>query len=87
MLASSGTSDERIALSVSAFKGYMQRVEGVLFGNCHPLVDIPRLFDLYRSGLLKLDELITARYRLDEINVGYGDLLDGNILRGVITYA
>jgi alcohol dehydrogenase (nicotinoprotein) len=35
----------------------------------------------------KLDELITRRYRLDEINQGYQDLDDGKIIRGVILHA
>ncbi|MGH3302475.1 MAG: hypothetical protein ACRDOK_12475 [Streptosporangiaceae bacterium] len=38
---------------------------------CNPLYDIPWLHGPYRAGVLKLDELITRRYRLDEINEGY----------------
>jgi Zn-dependent alcohol dehydrogenase len=45
------------------------------------------LLRLYRAGQLKLDELITRRYRLDEINQGYQDLDDGKIIRGVILHA
>jgi S-(hydroxymethyl)glutathione dehydrogenase/alcohol dehydrogenase len=41
---------------------------------------------LYRSGDLKIDELITRRYRLDEVNQGYRDLLDGKNIRGVIVH-
>jgi Zn-dependent alcohol dehydrogenase len=39
---------------------------------------------LYESGQLKLAELITRRYSLDEVNNGYDDLRNGEILRGVI---
>jgi S-(hydroxymethyl)glutathione dehydrogenase/alcohol dehydrogenase len=46
----------------------------------------PRLLRLYQSGQLKLDELITRRYRLDEVNQGYQDLDDGKIIRGVIVH-
>ena len=49
--------------------------------------DIPRLLRLYQGGQLKLDELITRRYQLDEINQGYQDLADGKIIRGVINHA
>ena len=35
------------------------------------------MLDLYRAGRLKLDELITTRYRLDDVNQGYQDLLEG----------
>src|SRR6202044_1786138 len=64
--------------------GYQRRIQGALYGACNPLVDVPRLLGLYRSGDLKLDELITRRYRLDEVNQGYQDMLDGKNIRGVI---
>ena len=41
---------------------------------------------LYRSGQLKLDELVTRTYPLDEINQGYQDMRDGKNIRGVIIY-
>jgi S-(hydroxymethyl)glutathione dehydrogenase/alcohol dehydrogenase len=44
------------------------------------------MVELYQSGDLKLDELITNTYTLDEINQGYQDLLDGKNVRGVIVY-
>ena len=52
-----------------------------------PDCDIPRLLELYRAGELKLDELITKTYTLDQINQGYQDMLDGKNIRGVIMYA
>ena len=66
--------------------GYQRRIQGHVFGMCNPLYDIPRLLGLYRDGQLKLDELITRRYRLDEINQGYRDLDDGQLIRGVIIH-
>ena len=44
------------------------------------------MIDLYRSGRLKLDELITNRYRLEDVNQGYQDLLDGKNIRGVMIH-
>ena len=41
---------------------------------------------LYRSGHLKLDEIITARYSLEQVNEGYHDLLAGKNIRGVILH-
>jgi NDMA-dependent alcohol dehydrogenase len=67
--------------------GWQRRIQGHVFGMCNPLNDIPRLLRLYRAGQLKLDELITRRYTLDDINAGYQDLEDGKIIRGVITHA
>ena len=44
------------------------------------------MVELYQAGDLKLDELITATYTLDQINQGYQDLLDGKNIRGVILH-
>jgi Zn-dependent alcohol dehydrogenase len=42
--------------------------------------------ELYQSGDLKLDELITQTYTLDQINQGYQDMLDGKNIRGLILH-
>jgi S-(hydroxymethyl)glutathione dehydrogenase/alcohol dehydrogenase len=59
-------------------------IRGSQFGSSNPQYDIVKLLRLYDAGKLKLDELITKRYTLDEINEGYQDLRDGKIIRGVI---
>ena len=66
---------------------FQKEVRGVIFGSGNPRVDIPNLLALYRTGQLKLDELVTRTYPLDQINQGYQDMLDGVNLRGVITFA
>ena len=40
----------------------------------------------YRQGRLKLDELITRRYTLDQVNEGYSDMRNGLNMRGVIDH-
>ena len=50
---------------------YNKEIKGTIFGSLNPRHDIPRLLGMYREGQLKLDELITKRYSLDEINDGY----------------
>ena len=60
--------------------------KGCLYGSESPRTQIPRLLDLYRDGVLKLDELITETYRLDQVNQGYADVAAGRVLRGVITF-
>jgi NDMA-dependent alcohol dehydrogenase len=65
---------------------YAKQVRGALFGDCNPLWDVPKLLDLYRTGDLKLDELITRKYRLDELNEAYRDLADGKNIRGVVVH-
>jgi S-(hydroxymethyl)glutathione dehydrogenase/alcohol dehydrogenase len=73
-----------IQLSSFELTLFEKRLHGALFGGGNPFDDIPLMLDLYRSGRLKLDELITSRYRLDEVNQGYQDLLDGKNVRGVM---
>ena len=63
-----------------------KRLQGALFGSLNPFDDIPRLLDLYRAGKLKLAELITTRYTLDQVNQGYEDLMAGRNIRGVIIH-
>jgi len=63
-----------------------KHVLGSMFGDCNPAYDIKRMLDLYRAGKLKLDELVTRRYSLDQINDGYADLEAGKNIRGVIIH-
>lgn len=44
------------------------------------------MLELYRTGQLKLDELITREYRLEDINQGYEDMREGRNIRGLIRY-
>jgi alcohol dehydrogenase (nicotinoprotein) len=81
------SSEKQIQLAANGMVvGWQRRIQGHVFGMCNPLYDIPRLLRLYRGGQLKLEELITRRYRLDEINQGYQDLDEGKIIRGVILH-
>jgi len=59
-------------------------VIGTLYGSVQAANDIPKLLALYKAGKLKLDELVTNTYHLDQINEGYADLVAGKNLRGVI---
>ncbi len=65
---------------------FEKRIQGALFGSSNPFDDIPRLLGLYKAGKLKLDELITARYKLDDVNQGYQDMMAGRNIRGVIIH-
>jgi Zn-dependent alcohol dehydrogenase len=66
--------------------GYHRRMQGSLFGGANPLYDIPMILSLWHEGKIKLTELITKQYTLDEINEGYQDLMDGKNIRGVIVH-
>jgi len=60
---------------------------GSYFGSARPRQDFPRLLALYRAGRLKLDELITERYPIDDAPRAFADLAAGKNARGVIVFA
>jgi S-(hydroxymethyl)glutathione dehydrogenase/alcohol dehydrogenase len=63
-----------------------KRIQGCMYGGVSVGRDIPRLLHMYQQGQLKLDEVVTHRYKLDEINEGFDDMVAGLNLRGVITF-
>jgi NDMA-dependent alcohol dehydrogenase len=64
-----------------------KRVIGCLMGATRLRVDVPRLVALYQQGRLKLDELITARYPLEQINEAIAAMERGEALRNVVVFA
>jgi NDMA-dependent alcohol dehydrogenase len=75
-----------IKINLQDFILWNKNLAGTVFGSCNPKSDIARLAGLYQSGQLQLDEMITRRYRLDDINRAYADLRNGEIIRGVIDF-
>lgn len=75
-----------VSLSLFDLAMMQKRLQGSIFGSANPRADIPKLLGLYQEGQLKLDELITKTYRLEDINQGYADMLAGSNIRGVILY-
>ena len=65
---------------------YQKRLQGSLFGASAPTADIPAQLRLYQQGALKLNELITTRYALDNIAQGFADMHAGRNLRGVVIF-
>jgi Zn-dependent alcohol dehydrogenase len=59
---------------------------GSYFGSCVPRIDFPRVLALYMGGQLKLDELITRRYKVEEAAAAFADLESGKNARGVIVF-
>ncbi|MBI5968930.1 MAG: Zn-dependent alcohol dehydrogenase [Deltaproteobacteria bacterium] len=59
---------------------------GSIYGSSRPQIDIPMLINLYRAGKLKLDELLTGRYPLSQINEAYEALERGEGLRSIATF-
>ncbi|CAM8656013.1 AdhC Zn-dependent alcohol dehydrogenases, class III [Acidimicrobiia bacterium] len=78
--------DNEVNLNLFDLAMQQKSIVGTIFGSANPRYDIPKLLGLYRSGHLKLDELVTKTYSLEQINDGYQDMRDGKNIRGVIIY-
>jgi len=74
-------------INLSEITLWNKEIKGTIFGSLNPRADIPRLLAMYADGKLKLDELITRTYPLEEINVGYQAMRDGENIRGVVEHA
>jgi Zn-dependent alcohol dehydrogenase len=66
---------------------FQKRIQGALYGMGSPRDVMPNLLTLYKAGRLKLDELVTKRYTLDDINQAYLDMRSGVNIRGVVDFA
>ncbi|MEI7860373.1 MAG: NDMA-dependent alcohol dehydrogenase [Acidimicrobiales bacterium] len=73
-----------VVLDLFELAMWQKEIRGAIFGGGSPRNDIPILLDLYRNGQLKLDELVTRTYPLEEINQGYEDMRAGRNIRGVL---
>jgi len=60
-----------------------KRLQGALYGGMNPQASTPMLLSMYQQGRLKLDELVTRRYGLDQLNEAIDDMREGRIIRGV----
>ena len=59
---------------------------GCTYGSSYPRADMPMLVDLYMAGKLKLDQLISRTFSLDEINTAFDVLDRGEVARSIIRY-
>ncbi|WP_020499205.1 Zn-dependent alcohol dehydrogenase [Sciscionella marina] len=78
--------DDTIQLPGVQLALWGKRIQGSLYGGCNPAYDIPNLLSLYKTGHVKLDELITQTYSLEQVNQGYEDLDAHKNIRGVIVH-
>ena len=82
-----GVSPAGTRISVDPSLLLQQRVlTGSSFGAGHQRTDVPMLIDLYMSGKYKLDELITRRVPLRELNEAFDLMVQGEVKRSVVVY-
>ncbi|MCY1273518.1 S-(hydroxymethyl)glutathione dehydrogenase [compost metagenome] len=63
-----------------------RRIQGSIMGSNRFPVDLPALTDFYMQGRLKLDEMISQRLKLEEINVAFDEMRRGELARSVIVF-
>jgi S-(hydroxymethyl)glutathione dehydrogenase/alcohol dehydrogenase len=76
----------KVAIDAGRLVGPMRILRGSSYGGARTFVDFPRLVDLYLTGKLKLDELITRRYDVSEANEAFRALAAGEVARGLIVF-
>jgi Zn-dependent alcohol dehydrogenase len=75
-----------VAVDSLEFADRALRMLGSKMGATRPQIDMPVMVELYRAGKLKLDELVTGRFGLDEINEAMATTRRGEGLRTVIVF-
>ncbi len=78
-----------VVLHIPAMVGIVlaeKTIRGCWLGSTDLRRDVPCLVDLYRRGQLLLDQLVTRRLRLDEVNTGLAALEEGEVARSVVVY-
>jgi Zn-dependent alcohol dehydrogenase len=78
--------DSRLILATDDFVSAEHKIISSIMGSTRLSVDVPRLVEMYQHGRLKLDELITARYSLEQINEAIAAVERGEALRNVIVF-
>ncbi len=76
---------QMISLMGAAFLGE-KRIQGSLMGSNRFPVDMPRLVDAYMAGKLHLDDMISRRIRLDQVNEAFEEMKTGAVARSVIVF-
>jgi S-(hydroxymethyl)glutathione dehydrogenase/alcohol dehydrogenase len=76
--------EQEITVDMQLFE-WDKRYINPLYGQCQPARDFARIFALYESGELLLDELVTRTYALDDVGSAFDDLLAGRNAKGVVT--
>jgi S-(hydroxymethyl)glutathione dehydrogenase / alcohol dehydrogenase len=77
---------DMLSLSPFDFLTGEKTITGCIMGSTRLHIDVPRIISLYQAGLIKLDEYITGRYSLEQINEAIASVEKGQALRNVIVF-
>lgn len=74
----------RISLNPNVFTLMEKTLKGSYYGSTRPRVDMPRLLEMYMDGKLKIDELVSRTFTLDQVNEAYDAMQAGEVARSVV---
>jgi S-(hydroxymethyl)glutathione dehydrogenase/alcohol dehydrogenase len=80
------STDFGIPISAFELTLYQKKLLGSMFGAVAPIRDTVKMLELYQAGRLNLDDVVTTRYSLDEVNQGYADMHAGRNVRGLVDF-
>lgn len=86
LTAMGGVMDTDVTLNLAGLSLLQKSLQGSIFGGGNPQHDIPAILQLYQLGQINLDDMVTREYRLEQVNDGYRDMLEGRNIRGVIRF-
>ena len=86
VIAGMAPEGEKVPIDALSLPRNEKILMGTYYGSARPWIDLPRLVDLYMAKRLRVDELVTRTYSLDEINVAYEALGNGDVARSVIIF-
>jgi len=75
---------DRLPLPAAQLVAEERTFKGSYIGSCAPIRDVPRFIRLYRQELLPVDRLLSERISLDELNVAFDRLADGQTIRQIL---
>ena len=82
-----GAPPDGLGVTLSAMSIFYEKtVMGCYMGSSRPHIDIPRFLELYRAGSLKLDELISRTFALEQVNSAFEALSKGEVARGILSF-
>ena len=63
-----------------------KRIRGSQMGSNRFPVDMPRFVDMYMAGKLKLDQMVSRRIKLEDVNEAFKEMKEGKVARSVIVF-
>ncbi len=81
-----GAANEEVSFPLDELMRSGKAIKGCFYGAVQPHRDVPRYIDMYLTGRLKIDQLISRRFRLDQVNDAFDAMVAGQVARGVIMF-